>query len=227
MLRFYFTILIAAISGLAGYAQQMPQISNFMHNQLVYNPASAGMHPTQLNANLVTRFQWSSVTGAPITNMFWADYRFEGKNMAIGININRDQLGANKMTDLLANYSYYIPLSHKWKLSMGLRAGTSSRQFDINNLERIWDDNDPIVAQAGFNYFEPVIGTGFQLSSRNTYIGISAPNLLNQDKYNIYNNKNKGFLSKSRDYMLLGGHVIKLNDSYSLQPNLRVLYYPG
>jgi hypothetical protein len=53
-------------------AQQLPQLSNFMQNQIVLNPAATGMNESELNASILSRLQWSGIKGAPTSNMFWA-----------------------------------------------------------------------------------------------------------------------------------------------------------
>jgi type IX secretion system PorP/SprF family membrane protein len=137
-----------------------------MFNQLIYNPAAAGMQETDFNTNLLTRFQWSSVDGAPVTNMFWADYKFSEKKMALGLNFNHDRYGANKNTDVFANYAYYVPLSHKLRLSMGLRLGATFNRFNTSDLKNVWDQDDPLLANADRSSVLPKAGTGFQLISR-------------------------------------------------------------
>src|SRR4051812_36961282 len=88
--------LLLLISFKFSYAQQMPQTVFFMYNQLIYNPAAAGMHETDFNANTLARFQWGGKAGGgPFTNALWSDYRFSGKKMAAGININYDKFGAS------------------------------------------------------------------------------------------------------------------------------------
>lgn len=227
--RYYFAAVAAFFfSGvLPSFSQQMPQVAQFMFNQLIYNPAAAGMHETQFNTNLLARFQWSSVDGAPITNMLWSDYRFAGKNMAAGLNVNFDSYGANRTTDLLGNYAYYVPLSGKLKLSMGLRLGASFNKFSAGQLQNVWDPDDPVVAASDRNTVLPKAGTGFQLSSRNFYVGLALPDLIVLDKNDIYGNKERSFFGKRRNYLLMGGCKWKLNDSYSLYPNLRMVVYPG
>jgi type IX secretion system PorP/SprF family membrane protein len=207
-------------------AQQMPLVANFMFNQLIYNPAAAGMQETQFNSNLVSRFQWTGMNGAPVTNMFWADYRFPAKKMALGLNLNYDKFGANRNTDFLLNYAYYVPLTSKWKLSMGLRMGFTSAKFSTAYLDRVWDQGDPVVEASNVSAMMPKAGAGLQLSTKNFYAGFSAPDLIMSDKQNLYGNEGKPFFSKKRNYMMMAGYRVKLSDSYKLYPNLRISYFP-
>lgn len=203
------------------------QTANYMHNQLVYNPAAAGMQPTQFNANVIVRMQWAGVEGAPKTYLLWSDYRFSKNRMAVGVNLNRDSYAATKTTDFYANYAYYVPLTRKLNLSFGLRAGVTNANINLNNLSRIWDAGDPIVEGSSVSEILPKFGGGFQLTSRKLYFGASAPDLVAGDKSNILNNKDKSFFDKRRNYIVTGGYRIKLSDSYSLYPNFITYVYPG
>ena len=123
-------------------AQQMPVISHFMYNKLLYNPASAGTMPAQFNANALVRTQWTDVKGAPTSFILWTDYRFKAFRMALGLNVKQDRIGANQNTEYNLNYSYQIRISNAYQLSMGLRAGFAN--VSIGNLYQ-FDDNDSRV----------------------------------------------------------------------------------
>lgn len=215
---FLLFVFILTVTPDALKAQQIPQISQFMYNQLLYNPAAAGMQDTEFNTNLLGRFQWSGMEGAPMTNMLWADYKFSSKNMALGLNINRDSYGASSNTDVFANYAYYVPLSPKVKLSMGLRVGATFSRFSTTDLKRIWDPEDMVVLGAERSSTLPKAGAGFQLLTKSLYVGIAAPDIITVDKDNIY--------QKKKNYLLMGGYRWKVNDSYNLFPNLRMIYIP-
>jgi type IX secretion system PorP/SprF family membrane protein len=220
-------VLFCLLSFKSVYAQQMPQTVLFMYNQLIYNPAAAGMHETQFNVNLVDRFQWGGKSGGgPFSNMLWADYRFSGNKTAVGLNFNYDKFGASKATDILANYAYYVPLTNKLKLSMGLRLGMTSASLNARDLTA-WDDNDPVIEAAYYKTTKPIAGAGFQLTSKKFYAGISVPDLIASDKYNLYGNKDRSFIQKRRNFIALAGYRWKLNDTYDVCPNIRLYYYPG
>lgn len=208
-------------------SQQLPQVSNFMFNQLLYNPAAAGMHETDFNANLLTRFQWGGASrGGPSSNMLWSDYRLSSNKMAVGLNLMYDKFGASSNLDVAGNYAYYVPLSNKLKLAMGLRLGLTSARLNTSGLTA-WDADDPVIAATDVQTIYPKAGTGFQLLSKNFYAGIALPDLLTSDKYNLYGNKDRSFLDRRRNYMLMSGYKWKINDTYDLYPNVRLSYYTG
>ncbi len=205
-------------------AQQVNQLTNFMYNQLFYNPASAGMHETQVNVNIIGRVQWASIEKAPKLGHVWADYRFPKQNMALGINLGSFTYSKNSFTDINLNYAYFVNLSKKTKLSMGLRAGISSITSNTSN-STIYDENDPLIGQSNYAGTLPKIGLGFQLNLPKSYIGISAPDLFVSDNQKLLGDT-ASFFKKERNYVLMGGTKIRLNDLYNLKPSLAAYYHP-
>jgi type IX secretion system PorP/SprF family membrane protein len=221
-----FVFLLVIICGNV-CSQQLPQVSNFMFNQLLYNPAAAGMHETDFNANLLTRFQWGGASrGGPSSNMLWSDYRLSNNKMAVGLNLSYDKFGASSNLDVAGNYAYYVPLTNKLKLAMGLRLGVTSARLNTSGLTA-WDADDPVIAATDVQTIYPKAGTGFQLLTKNFYAGIALPDLLTSDKYNLYGNKDRSFFDRRRNYMVMSGYKWKINDTYDLYPNVRLSYYTG
>ena len=222
----FFFLLLVSFNGTLLFSQQLPQISNFSYNQMVFNPAAAGMYESEFNANLLSRLQWSGIDGAPTYHMLWADYRFGGKKSAIGLNINRSTFGVTKMTEVIGNYSYSFRLSEKFKMALGLRVGANMIRYNGLPSDKIWDESDPLEINPVTNTSLPMAGGGFRLSSDNFHIGISAPDLISRDKYDIYNNDGRSFFTKKRNYILMSGYKIKLSDAYALRPNVLLMYFP-
>lgn len=205
-------------------AQQVNQLNNFMYNQLYFNPASAGMHETQVNVAVIGRIQWASIEGAPKLAHVWADYRFPSKRMALGLNIGSYTYSKYSFTDANANYAYSIQLTKKTKLAMGLRAGITSVSASTNE-SKIWSASDPLIASNNYSGVLPKIGVGFQLNAPNYYVGISAPDLYVSDKKKVLSDSSS-FLNQQRNFILMSGAKLRLNDSYNLRPSLAVFYHP-
>lgn len=206
-------------------AQQITPLSNFMYNQMVYNPASAGMQEAQFNISTLYRLQWSAIEGAPRTGLLWSDYRFRSNKMAVGINLGTLSYSGYKNTDVNLNYAYYINLNRKLKLAMGLRAGFTSLGFTTDKFQ-IWDEDDQVVAASPYNKIIPKIGLGFQLNARNAYIGIASADLISANKVDITGDTASSFFKRKRNIVLMGGAKLKLGDLYNLRPNVAVFYHP-
>jgi len=206
------------------FAQQITPLSNFMYNQMVYNPASAGMHESQFNVSTLARLQWSSIQGSPKSGLLWSDYRFKSNKMAIGLNVGTTSYSGYKNTDVNLNYAYYVKLNKKLKLSMGLRGGFTSLTFNTDNFQ-IWDSGDQVIDNSGYKKVTPKIGLGFQLNSRNSYIGIASSDFISANKVDITGDTANSFFKRKRNINLMAGTVLKLGDLYNLRPNIAVFYY--
>jgi type IX secretion system PorP/SprF family membrane protein len=207
--------------------QQLPQLNSYMFNQFLYNPASGGMYDSDFNFSTVSRFQWSGVEGAPITSYAWADYRFHKNAMSVGGTLAYDKYGPRQYTDFSANYTYIVRLNNRLKMSFGLRAGIASFQYNVTDLKRIWDANDPFVVGIDGQTLIPKFGTGIQFYTKKYYIGIGLPDLVPINNSQYASDKGKNFFQKNRNYTLLAGYRIKLTDGFSLFPNSKVYYYPN
>jgi type IX secretion system PorP/SprF family membrane protein len=205
-------------------AQQINSISNFMNNQLVYSPASAGMNSAQLNFSTLTRFQFVTIKGAPRLGLGWIDYRTPSRKMGVGLVMSSFKQGGYSSTDINLNYAYYINLNEATRLAMGLRAGFSNVRNSTDNYV-IWDENDPYEVQNNYSTIIPKFGTGFQLNGKKYYVNFSLPDLMTLDRDNYVVPDSTSFLKQKRNYMLMAGNVIVLNDLYNLRPNVLFQYY--
>jgi type IX secretion system PorP/SprF family membrane protein len=215
-------ILIGSFSILN--AQQLPQLNSFMYNQLIYNPASGGMYESDFNFNSSGRFQWSGISGAPVSNYSWADFRFRKNSMSAGIVFNYDQIGPTQSSNVAANYTYIVRLTNKWKFSVGLRAGVNTVIYNGSSIANVRDPNDPNAANTSITY--PTFGTGFQFYTKRFYGGIGVPDLaaINNNPYAVDHSKN--FFQKNRNYTLMTGYRFKISDGFSLYPNSKIYYFP-
>lgn len=115
------------------FAQQDPQYSMYMFNQLALNPAYAGSREV-LSSTLLYRDQWTGIQGAPATGAFSIQSPLRNTKMGLGAEIISDKIGPKKVTSVLGSYSYRIPFM-KGKLSFGLRLGMYNYVFDWNAID--------------------------------------------------------------------------------------------
>lgn len=169
------TILLL-VSVFALNAQQDPLITIYQFNQLMFNPAYAGMH-TNMSASLHTRAQWVGIEGSPVTNILSGHTAMYKNKVGAGAWLSYDQFGLYRNSEFFSAYSYKIKFDD-WQLSMGLQAGFSSYRTDFSKLNMEFDD-DPVLLGAIDQITKPNFGTGFILSRERVFIGISIPKLIN------------------------------------------------
>lgn len=196
-------------------AQQDPQYTQYMYNMNVINPAYAGLKEG-LAINLLYRNQWTSLDGSPETFTV-AVHSPIGEKTGLGLSIIRDELGPVKETNAYADFSYTIPVSDKFQLALGVKAGATFHEVGLTALE-LQDPGDPFFSQ-NINSTYPNIGTGAFLYSDNFYVGLSVPNLLNS----VHLEENGlRFGSETNHYFVTSGYVFEPTDKLKLKPSVMV-----
>lgn len=204
------TILLSANRMLA---QQDPLYTQYMDNLLVVNPGYAGSKSIG-NALVVARSQWVSFDGAPATRSFAYNTPIEGKNVGIGFSVLSDRIGPMKQTGVYIDYSYFLQVSEKYRLGMGLKAGVSFFRANLTDLITITPD--PIFDNDIYENFLPNVGIGFYLYSADSYFGLSVPRLIEnritrEEVSTEYVNKQQMHL------YFVGGSLYRLNDDFQLK----------
>ena len=218
MKRSLFYILIILSEFL--FAQESSLIFNRFHLS-VFNPAYTGVEGPAINLN--TRAQWIGLEDAPLTNNLIVHFA-EKKNATIGLTIQNDRVFVENKTLLTLDYSYRLQLSDNSNLSLGLKAGGMLFNVDTNNIPRIFSVPNQSVSSLG-NYFSPVLGVGLSFFSKNIFLGVAVPGLLNK----IGLNKNKDWELTSRDFTYLhlsGGFNLNLSDKFTVKPSVNYRYIP-
>ena len=95
MKKISFLILAFIFSG-SLYSQQLPQLTQFMDNNYVLNPAFAGMEDYyQVRTSI--RNQWTGIADAPSTTIL-SIYGQQEENIGLGGVIFNDQFGPTSRT---------------------------------------------------------------------------------------------------------------------------------
>lgn len=144
-----------------------------MDNLLVINPGFAGSREPG-NLLLVSRNQWVSLPGAPVTKSL--SYNFPVKNVGLGVSVLYDKIGPQKQTGVYFDYSYFLRVSENFKLGMGLKGGLSFYRTSLSDLITI--EPDSIYSKNVYKNLLPNFGVGMYLFSENTYFGLSVPKLI-------------------------------------------------
>ncbi|MFL5763843.1 MAG: type IX secretion system membrane protein PorP/SprF [Bacteroidia bacterium] len=209
---------LCATSAVKGLAQQDPQYSQYMFNQMAINPAYAGSKEA-LSTTAFVRNQWTGIDGAPKTQTISAHGPLKSKKVGLGFSVIADQIGPKKSVGALASYAYRIPVKNG-KLSFGLR-------FGMFNYTYNWDDI--VYKDAGDIYnthnqtskVVPTADCGLYYYTNTMYAGLSATHL--------YSGKLTSVSSVNGDDAKLAPHVFftfgkawELNDKLIFNPSLMV-----
>lgn len=219
-IRKYLIILIASGPVFGNVvAQQGPQYTQFMFNNLAINPAYAGAdeHPS---VTLLARQQWTNIDNAPATQSL-AAHTLVAKRVGLGLSIVRDVIGVHKNTNAVASYAYHLRAGKRAFVSMGVQAGMNTFKSDYPSLAG--NSNDPLLAK----YIKETklnLGAGIYFRSPKFDGGISFPGLLSQKMHvndtTVVNFKTANILGFLR-------YRLPLGPSFVLQPTALVKYFPG
>ncbi len=156
-------------------AQQDPLYTQYMDNLLIINPGFAGSKENG-NVLLVARNQWVTLAGAPVTRSFSYNTPLKNKKVGLGFSVMYDKIGPQKQTGVYFDYSYFLQVSERYKLGMGLKGGVSFYRASLTDLITI--NPDPIYSQDIYKNFLPNVGVGFYMFSDDSYFGLSIPKLI-------------------------------------------------
>lgn len=194
------------------YAQQDSQYTMYMYNTANINPAYAGSRET-LTTFMLHRNQWVGLDGAPVTNNVNINSTFGDSNFGWGLSFLNDRIGPTTENAISIDLAYFIQMSEKFKISVGLKGTANLFNLDVSKLT-IYDPTDEQFQNINTD-FTPNVGTGLYLFSDKTYFGISIPNIFETKRYN----DNEVSINKEKmHFYLIGGHVFELSENLKFKP---------
>lgn len=202
------------------HSQQDSQFTQYMYNTININPAYAGSRGV-LSLFGLHRTQWVGLDGAPVTNTASVNTPINGTNLGLGISVINDRIGPSNESNIAVDFSYSIPVSENYKLSFGLKGSANLLDVDFSKLNQ-YDKNDYVFDTNIDNKFSPNIGVGLYLHSDNSYVGLSAPNLLETKHFDRYANTgaNSHVAKENIHYYLIAGHVFDFSPTVKFKPAL-------
>lgn len=219
-MRIHIIIITSSLLAITGaFAQQGPQYTQFMFNNLAINPAYAGADE-HLSITLLSRNQWTGIDNAPSTQSL-AGHALVGKRVGLGMSLIHDRIGVHKNTNAVSSYAYHLRAGKKAFVSFGLQAGVKTFKSDYPSIDA--GTNDPLLARY-IKVAKLSLGAGMYYRSPKLDAGVSFPGLLSR-KLNL----NDTSIVKFRNADVLGylRYRIPLSSSFVLQPSALIKFFPG
>lgn len=199
-------------------AQQDYQLTLYMLNPFIYNPAIAGVaNFWQIRSN--HRFQWVGMTDPPVTNAISAFGPHSKKDMGFGGNLLYDVTGPTSRMQLNGVYAYNIFLTNGIRMSMGMAAGVMQYKVDGTKI-KLSDETDPILQPSVYSKIAPDASLGIYLYRMDFYAGLSVKQLLN-NTIKIGDN-DKGLNKLKSHFYLVGGYIFEINREWKVEPTIVV-----
>ena len=214
----YITVILLLVQFLQ--AQQLPQYTQYMLNDLAINPAVAGKdNYADVRSN--NRYQWVGMTDAPRTYMLTLHSPLKNRHMGLGTHIYTDIVGPTRRVGISLAYAYHIKIAEKTRLSLGLNAGIQQWGIDGHKLH-LHDAGDDNLLTQYQTKIVPDFGAGLYVHNEKWYLGFSAPQLY-QSPIKLYQDgDNKGTLVTH--FLLNGAYKFDINDDFKVEPSFLAKY---
>ena len=221
MKRISILLFVICFGGLLK-AQQLPQITQYMNNNYVINPAVAGMYD-YYQVNTTIRNQWAGINDAPRTSVI-SIYGRHSEHVGLGGTVYNDVTGPTSRIGGSASYTYAFQLTQKVKLSLALQGGFTQFKIIKNNIP-VKDQEDPLMLGGDVVRTLPDATFGFNVSGNKWYIGAAIPQLLSSelrlmddDFSRIYDTTSQNGKLASHIYVL-GSYTYDINPTISIEPS--------
>ncbi|RFZ90780.1 type IX secretion system membrane protein PorP/SprF [Mucilaginibacter conchicola] len=242
------TLITACFISLFAAAQQKPQYTQYIFNNLLLNPAVTGIE-NYTDVKFGYRSQWKGLDGAPVTayasitaplgteftegdaagflpyggespysRMYTSDYQASAPHHGIGFMVVTDKAGPLDQTNIAATYAYHLGITSKFNLSVGVSAGANHLHLATSELT-FENPDDPVLRGIENNKWKPDVGVGIWGYAANYYFGISAQQILPQVQY-ISTKTDNATLSKAvPHFFATAGMKFYLSDDVMLLPS--------
>ena len=204
--------LYLLLLSLLSFAQQESQFTQYMFNTIVINPAYAGSRQ-MLSVFGQYRSQWLGMEGAPVSQAFSVNSPVGFSGFGAGISVLNERIGPVDDAQLNADVSYTVQTSTTWQLALGIKVSAQLFSFQAHRV-RAFQPNDPSYQSITGN-LQPNAGLGAFWYSSSSYIGISAPNVFEIQRYN---DNDLQVYRERINYYLIGGHIFNLHEDWQLKP---------
>lgn len=198
-------------------AQQLPQFSQYIFNQLYINPAYAG-YRQEGYVQATYRKQWGNFPGAPETFSFSADFGAYNGKMGFGLLLLGDEIGPTKTVGGLLNYAYHIRLGPESYLGLGVSGGAYQFHIDTGLLQPN-EENDELIQRGDFNLLTSDLNAGLFFHKTNFYAGLSAFNLVGK---NLLSRRVVELAYLDIHFNFTMGGMVYLGEKVQLKPSILV-----
>lgn len=191
-------------------AQSDKQITNYMFDNMSFNPATTGFKG--YCATAIYRGQWDKVENAPNTMLINVQGSLPSINSGIGISFMNDVIGLGVEREITLNYSFHLEVPNKGSLSAGLGVGIENVGFDpkwngpTTGLNSQLDATLPLGASG--TGLDVNFGLHWAGKDNKYYVGLSATHLTQPKLANVN-------FTKARHYYLMGGYNITTNNDFA------------
>lgn len=160
-------------------AQTEAMYSQYLYNKLVLNPAYAGSREG-ICFFAAYRNQWNEIEGAPQSVLGSFHTLSRNKKYGIGVNLFNDQLSIFNSYAFNANFAYRFFIG-KNVLALGINAGVFYTQSESGKLTTFQQGDVSTYIEMRNGKVLPNVGSGIYLKNKRMAVGISIPQIINNN----------------------------------------------
>lgn len=216
----YLLLALAACIGGSMHAQQLPQLSQYVSHDYLYDPAVAGSRPW-FEVKSAHRNQWVGIQDAPRTFMLSASTPV-GQKMGVGGYIFTDNVGPTRRTGFQLSYAYHLKITSDIKLGLGLSFGMLQFLVDGSKIQ-FHEADDPLMDDQLRGSLMPDATFGAYLYHDRWWFGATAPQLL-RNRIWFYDQNDQSLSKLAAHYYAMGGYRIPIGTDLKLEPSFLVKY---
>ena len=202
-------------------AQQLPELSQYLNNDFLLNPAIAGTKdyaPITISA----RMQWVGFNNAPSTQIA-SIHGAITNNVGLGLSVTNTTAGPTTNTTMQFAYSYRIKLNSKTKLSFGLAPMLIQQSLQKDKLT-LDEQNDNTFNRISGKTMIADVDAGVYLYGSKYFVSLSVPQLL-ENKVRL---GDALFTEKlKRTFVLYGGYNFDVKNNFVLTPSVLIKAMQG
>ena len=193
--------IVFLVIGYFGQAQVQENLLMERFNMNAFNPAYVGSEGREVS--FTTRSSLQGVSGSPKTSYFFYSGN-QKKNLSFGASVISNKVFIDTRTQYAIDASYQLEMGGGTNLFLGVKAGATNKNTDIDGLSRITQEVNQAIASTA-NAIFPVFGFGALLKAQKFFISASIPNFLNPVKFV----KDNAFISSEKPtaYLLAGTSI--------------------
>jgi type IX secretion system PorP/SprF family membrane protein len=174
MIRKQLVCFLLFLTPLMVMSQQLPLLSHYYLNGLLYNPAFTGTAKSN-QLFLVHRDQWNLNNG-PVVNGLTADKDFKDGKVGLGITIFNQKAGLSDLNKIKINYAYHQDINEVSRIHFGVSGGIAQSKFNLSKAV-VSDVNDPMLTSQADSKISPDFDGGVAYSLKDFTAGVSVSQL--------------------------------------------------
>lgn len=223
-------LILLLCAGLISDAQQLPFNTQFVANEMLYNPAVVGTKRTY-DIRITYRDQWLGFQGAPVTESLSMNYAVL-KQFGIGAYIYQDATGFTKRNNYSLCPAVKFPFADM-TLSFGMAVSLMNYSVDGSQITTNQTLDPAIDRSITASASAPDMSAGVYLFNDKWKLGVSAVNLIGNTEnfYKEYgfpdDTSHAGALQLFTHLYIYLGYVYGGNESIAWQNSLLVNYTQG